>query len=371
MPRPVIRRRSHHRSRSTRAAGSRSSTTTSRRHCGAARAHRSVRRDVLEQLLERCELERRDQAVDDRIVRHAAGPERRRPVRRRLRRTDAGLVRLVSAFVMAKPIATRVRPTCSPTARRRRGFRRRTAGRPRRGRPGARRAALAPLSLALSGPGPAPLDLRDNLGAEQMRRRAGYFGIVAASVTMALASAVPASAAQKFEFTDAWGGTGTHAGEHGENLCRKLNIKPGTYAHVRVLLDSHFGRVQVRRQRPRHLHRRWDSALCSTASREPGVGCPPTGPRFGADHVRIRREGGLLRGWLLLDREGRSFPRTRRVRARPRRIRGLPVDQLQRALGGGPVLGRLPQARLGAMRRQRVRTGPLGPMDAERSEAIK
>ena len=51
---------------------------------------------------------------------------------------------------------------------------------------------------------------------------------------MALASAVPASAAQKFEFTDAWGGTGTHAGEHGENLCRKLNIKPGTYAHVRV-----------------------------------------------------------------------------------------------------------------------------------------
>ncbi len=78
-----------------------------------------------------------------------------------------------------------------------------------------------------------------------MRRRAGYLGIAAASVALALASAVPASGAQKFEFTDAWGGTGTHAGEHGENLCRKLNIKPGTYAHVRVLLDSHFGRVQV------------------------------------------------------------------------------------------------------------------------------
>ena len=177
-----------------------------------------------------------------------------------------------------------------------------------------------------------------------MRRRAGYLGIAAASVALALASAVPASGAQKFEFTDAWGGSGTHAGEHGENLCRRLNIKPGSYGHVRVLLDTFFGRVQVARPGPQHVQRRWDSALRSAASPEGGLVWSPTWPRLGADQVRIRREGGLVRGRLLLDPEGRSLPRTRRVRARPRRIHGLPVVQRHRALGGDPVLGSLPQA---------------------------
>ena len=70
-----------------------------------------------------------------------------------------------SAFVMATPIATN-----GPTdlLRRQRAVGAAFADAPRAvlggGGPGARRAALAPLSLGARGPGPAPLDLRDNLG---------------------------------------------------------------------------------------------------------------------------------------------------------------------------------------------------------------